>query len=68
MNFRILDLLKQKYNAEIQLHAENIKNLLSHSVGVADHPHLAETVEGELEKIASLSDKIEAIKHVVPKN
>lgn len=68
MSVRILSLLKEKYNTEIQLHAENVKNLLSNSVGVADHPNLYETIEGELEKIASLADKIEAIKYVLPKN
>ena len=67
MNLRILNLLKEKYQTEILLHVENINNLISNSVGVAEHPDVVATVEMELGKIASLSDKIEALKWVLPK-
>jgi len=67
MNLRILNLLKEKYQTEILLHVENINNLISNSVGVAEHPDVVATVEMELNKIASLSDKIEALKWVLPK-
>jgi hypothetical protein len=67
MNLRILNLLNEKYQTEILLHVENINNLISNSVGVAEHPDVVATVEMELGKIASLSDKIEALKWVLPK-
>jgi len=67
MSFRIVNLLKEKYQTEILLHVENVNNLMSNAVGVADHPHLVETIESELEKIAALSDKLEAISWVMPK-
>lgn len=67
MNLRILNLLKEKYQTEILLHVENINNLISNSVGVAEHPDVVATVEMELDKIASLSDKIEALSWVLPK-
>jgi hypothetical protein len=67
MNLRILNLLKEKYQTEILLHVENINNLISNSVGVAEHPDVVATIESELVKIASLSDKIEALSWVLPK-
>jgi len=67
MNLRILNLLNEKYQTEILLHVENINNLISNSVGVAEHPDVVATVEMELNKIASLSDKIEALNWVLPK-
>ena len=67
MNLRILNLLKEKYQTEILLHVENINNLITNSVGVAEHPDVVATVEMELNKIASLSDKIEALSWVLPK-
>jgi len=67
MNLRILNLLKEKYQTEILLHVENINNLISNSVGVAEHPDVVATIEMELDKIASLSDKIEALNWVLPK-
>lgn len=67
MNLRILNLLKEKYQTEILLHVENINNLISNSVGVAEHPDVIATIESELVKIASLSDKIEALSWVLPK-
>lgn len=67
MNLRILHLLKEKYQTEILLHVENINNLISNSVGVAEHPDVVATIESELDKIASLSDKIEALSWVLPK-
>jgi hypothetical protein len=67
MNLRILNLLNEKYQTEILLHVENINNLISNSVGVAEHPDVVATIESELYKIASLSDKIEALSWVLPK-
>lgn len=67
MNLRILNLLKEKYQTEILLHVENVNNLISNSVGVAEHPDVVATIESELVKIASLSDKIEALNWVLPK-
>lgn len=67
MNLRILNLLKEKYQTEILLHVENINNLITNSVGVAEHPDVVATVEMELDKIASLTDKIEALGWVLPK-
>lgn len=67
MNLRILNLLKEKYQTEILLHVENVNNLISNSVGVAEHPDVVATIESELDKIASLSDKIEALNWVLPK-
>lgn len=67
MNLRILNLLKEKYQTEILLHVENVNNLISNSVGVAEHPDVVATIESELDKIATLSDKIEALSWVLPK-
>lgn len=68
MNTRILELLRKKYEAEQLLHIMNVQNLLHNTVGVAEHPDVVGTVEGELEKIARCQDLIEATYKVVPKN
>lgn len=49
-----------KYEADRALRYENLRIMLTHPVGVAEHPDFAATIEDELRKIAELNDLIEA--------
>lgn len=68
MNTRILELIRTKYETQQLLHITNVKNLLANPVGVAEHPDIVATIEGELEKIADCEDLIQATYRVLPKN
>jgi uncharacterized protein YlxP (DUF503 family) len=62
---KILDTLKQKYEAEIAVHKNNVEMFIANNVGVADHINYAETVEKELEEIAKYKDLVSAINEVI---
>ena len=49
------------FKAHIEKHRINIENLLENSVGVAEHPDTAVTIEGELQKIAECDDKLDTL-------
>ena len=50
------------YEGAIAAHKLNIDVLLGSHVGLAEHPDLVQTIDGELEKLASLEDKLASIK------
>ena len=63
MNYRE-DLIKVSelyFNAQIQKHKINVENLLENQVGVAEHPDIVETIEKELEVIASYDEKLNVL-------
>ena len=63
MNYRE-DLIKVSelyFNAQIEKHKINVENLLENQVGVAEHPDIVETIEKELEVIASYDEKLNVL-------
>ncbi len=54
---RIIEGLDNLFEAKIQSHVMNIEVLLDRCVGVAEHPDIMATIEGELDIIASYEDK-----------
>ena len=54
----IIKALIQKFKGEISAHKVNVEIMLENTVGVAEHPNIIETVEQELEVIASYEDKL----------
>ena len=54
---RIIEGLDKVFEAKIQSHIMNIEVLLGKPVGVAEHPDIMATIEGELDIIASYEDK-----------
>ena len=54
---KIVANLNRKFEAEIGTHATNIEILLEQGVGVAEHPDIMATIEGELNIIANFEDK-----------
>ncbi len=63
-NYRddIVETMIKFYEGAIAAHKLNINVLLGSHVGLAEHPDLVQTVDGELEKLASLEDKLASIK------
>tara|TARA_Y100001963_G_scaffold95166_1_gene130987 strand:- start:19695 stop:19943 length:249 start_codon:yes stop_codon:yes gene_type:complete len=66
--------LVKKFEGQIETHRVNIEILLENTVGVAEHPNILETIEGELEKMSAWEDKLMvlneyfgSIKHNKPK-
>ena len=59
---RIIEGLDNLFEAKIQSHVMNIEVLLSKPVGVAEHPDIMATIEGELDIIASYEDKRSCLK------
>ncbi len=64
MNYRE-DLIKVSelyFIAQIEKHKINVENLLENQVGVAEHPDIVETIEKELQVIASYDEKLNVLK------
>ena len=63
-NYRdnIVQTMIKFYEGAIAAHKLNIDVLLGSHVGLAEHPDLVQTIDGELEKLASLEDKLASIK------
>ena len=55
--------LKLKYEAEIEEMKIDIDNYLTNSVGVAEHPHLMESINGLIGQLAEVEDKLECLKN-----
>ena len=53
--------LEKYFQSQIEKHVINVKVLMKERVGVAEHPDIMLTIEGELEKIAAYSDKLDAL-------
>ena len=53
--------LEKYFQSQIEKHDINVKVLMKERVGVAEHPDIMLTIEGELEKIAAYSDKLDAL-------
>ncbi len=65
MKESITQALKNSLEASADRHRVNVSILLTNNVGVAEHPDILETIEGELEKIAQYQDKLEALREFI---
>ena len=54
--------LEKYFQSQIEKHVINVKVLMKERVGVAEHPDIMVTIEGELEKRAGYSDKLDALR------
>ena len=55
--------LQLKYEAESAEFKIDIENYLKNSVGVAEHPHLIESLDGLISKLADAEDKLNCLNH-----
>ena len=64
MNYRedLINVSELYFKAQIEKHKVNVENLLENQVGVAEHPDIVETIEKELEVIASYDEKLNVLK------
>lgn len=59
---RLVKALIKFYEGAIEAHKVNIDVLLGSHVGLAEHGDIIETLDAEVDKLASLEDKLEALK------
>jgi hypothetical protein len=57
----ILDALKKRYEAEIDIAKATIQVYLDKPVGIGEHPQFAEEIDKQLEAISCACDKIKVI-------
>jgi hypothetical protein len=62
----MLDALKKKYEAEVDVAKATIQVYLNNPVGIGEHPQFAEEIDKQLEAITCASDKIKAIDKYYP--
>ena len=58
---RVLTALCDGFRANIERHKVNVDMLIDNYSGVAEHPDLMETIEGELEKIARFEELLSVV-------
>ena len=60
-NKNVFDVLKSKYSAEIDSAKMNLSILHEKAVGIGEHSDIIETIEKELDMLASYEDKLEVL-------
>ena len=60
----IVDALITKYKGEVQVAQANIDGFLNQTVGVADHPDMADTLDNLVKKLNSAQEQLSALKRV----
>jgi len=61
MKNRILDALKAKYSGEMEYHRMNIDVYLKNPVGIGEHPDILGAIDSEVEKLASVTEKLQTL-------
>jgi hypothetical protein len=62
----ILDALKKRYEAEVDIAKATIQVYLDKPVGIGEHPQFAEEIDKQLEAISCACDKIKVIDKFYP--
>ena len=58
---QIVVALRRKYEAEIDVARANVAVYLNHPAGVAEHPDVVASVDGQIQIIAEARDKLQEI-------
>jgi len=58
---QIVNSLRRKYEAEIDVARTNVAVYLNHPAGVAEHPDIIASVDSQIEIIATARDKLQEI-------
>ena len=66
MSRDILDALKKKYEAEVDIAKATIQIYLDKPVGIGEHAQFAEEIDKQLEAISCACDKIKVIDKYYP--
>ena len=67
MREMLLSALKSYYVGHINKHIANVEIYLSRSTGIGEHSDIIETIDLELEKLATYHDKLEMLVKYFPK-
>ena len=57
----MLNALRAYYTGQISKHKMNIENLLTNSVGVAEHPDHIETISKEMRLLADYDEQLQMV-------
>ena len=57
----LLEALIKKLKGEIEVHKANVMVYIKNPVGIGEHSDIVESIEKEIDMIATAEDKIEAI-------
>ena len=57
----LIDALISKYKGEVQVAQANIDGFLNQPVGVADHPDMADTLDGLVKKLNSAQEQLSTL-------
>ena len=66
MSRDILDALKKKYEAEVDIAKATIQVYLDKAVGIGEHPQFVHEIDKQLDVIATAEEKIEVLKKHYP--
>jgi len=55
---KLIKASKKSFEAEIEKHITNVEVMLNNTVGVGEHSDIMETIEKEIDIIASYEDKL----------
>ena len=66
MSRDILDALKKKYEAEVDIAKATIQVYLDKPVGIGEHPQFADEIDKQLDAISCANDKIKVIDKYYP--
>ena len=61
MSRDIIDALKKKYEAEVEIAKATIQIYLDKPVGIGEHPQFAEEIDKQRDAISCANDKIKVI-------
>ena len=58
MKNKIIEALKAKYSGEMEYHRMNIDVYLKNPVGIGEHPDVLGAIDSEVEKLATVTEKL----------
>ena len=58
MKNKIIEALKAKYSGEMEYHRMNIDVYLKNPVGIGEHPDILGAIDSEVEKLATVTEKL----------
>ena len=61
MREQLLTALRAYYTGQISKHRMNVENLITNSVGVAEHPDHIETIAKEMESLANYDEQLQMV-------
>lgn len=61
MKNKIIEALKAKYSGEMEYHRMNIDVYLKNPVGIGEHPDVLGAIDTEVEKLASVTEKLQTL-------